>query len=211
MKKLILVLSILGSASAFAATAQRVEDLDTEVEAESMDVYEQKKMEDAAKKEAVAFDRQAKLLEQQIGQLRAESKNISSRLDRQGDKFKRIYKLAAEAQAKAKTLELQRNALKRKTEALQSRIEQSQSRLTSAEEFQRSLGNEIREKTSEERDLKVRLQAADTRIQRAQNAIRNLRKQQRHLSDNNARLQQKVAARSRTAEQLEEQSLENDL
>ncbi len=211
MKKFILILAIACGTPAFAASAQRVEDLDTEVEAEQMDVFEQRKMEDAAHKEALAFDRQAKELEQQINQLKSESKNISSRLDRQGDKFKRIYKLAADAQRKAKALEVKRNQMKAKSEALQARIDQSQSRLTSAEEFQRALGKEIREKSTEERDLKIRLQAAETRIQRAQAAIKQLRKQQRRLSDNNTRLENRVATRSAMALSLEEQALEKDL
>ena len=53
--------------------------------------------------------------------------------------------------------------------------------------------------------------AADIRIQRAQAVIKRMRQQQRRLSDANQRLEQKVASRVRTAEQLEEQSLENDL
>jgi chromosome segregation ATPase len=211
MKKYILVLSIISSLPAFAAPGHKVDDLDTEVEAEQLDVYEQRKMEDAARLEAIAFEKQAKKLEGQIKNLREESGTISKRLDNQGDKFKRIYKLAGEAERKAKAMELQRNQLKAKSEVLQGRVEQAQSRLSSAEDLQRSMAKEIRDQQSEQRDLSQRLKAADTRIQRAQAAIKNLRKQQRRLSDNNQRMSQKVSARVARAEKLEEQSLENDL
>lgn len=211
MKKFILALALISGLPAMASTSQKVDELDTEVEAEQLDVYEQRQMEDAARKEAIQFDRQAKQLEQQINSLRAESKNISSRLDRQGTQFKRIVKLAADADRKAKGLERQRNQLKAKSESLQARISQSESRLQSAEEFQRQLSQDIREKNQEQRDLNQRLRAADTRIQRAQAAIKRMRAQQRRLSQTNTRLQDKVASRSRAADRLEERSLENDL
>lgn len=208
----ILTFTFLVSLQAFADKIEsKVEDLNTEVEAEQMEVYDNKLLDQQARQEAAALERQSRSLEAQMQQLREESKNLSTRIGHEQERYVRLSKLAREAQVQARRVEFQRNKLKSQVESLRAKTDQSKSRLQSAEELTRSMSKEIREQNRERAQLLARQRAADQKIQKAARDIKRLRAQQHRLNDDNNRLQQSVAGRENRARMMDEKSLASEL
>ena len=97
MKKWILVFSL--AAVQAQAYADKAEDLDTAVEAETMEVYDQQKLDQQAKKEMAELDRQVKGLERESQRLRNESQSLTKRIESNQERYKRLAKLTRDAES----------------------------------------------------------------------------------------------------------------
>jgi chromosome segregation ATPase len=157
MNKLVLALALVLSFHGLKAHADKLEDLGTEVEAEEMESFDQKAMEDAQRKETAQNEQKTRDLEKQIDRLKAENRSISKRVESQTDRFNRVYKQARETEALAKKFEAQRNQTKAQLDAARSRTQQAQNRLQSATELKKSLTREIAQQERETRSLKQKL------------------------------------------------------
>ena len=135
MKYLILALTLMASRHSFATPADKVEDLNTEVEAEQMEVYDQKAMDQQARKETDALTRESHNLEAKMKQLSNETKTLSQRIGNQQEHYVKVAKLARETEAQSRKLQVQRDRLKSQLDTIKARADQSQSRLQSAEEL----------------------------------------------------------------------------
>ena len=211
MKYLILALSILASGHAFADNAAKVEDLSTEVEAEQMEVMDQKGIDAAAKKEAAALERQSSHLNAQMKQLQNESSTLSQRIGYAQEHYAKVAKLARETEMQSNKLKANRDQMKNRLESIKAKSDQAASRLKSAEELQASLTKEIRDQEREKAKLEARQRDADAKLQRAARNIKKLRTQQRKMSQQNNRIQQKVAGSEERALTLQDTSLDSEL
>ncbi|NJL24571.1 MAG: hypothetical protein HC902_04970 [Calothrix sp. SM1_5_4] len=139
MKRWIIAAALIAALPyAHAANNEKVEDLGIEAEAEEMSLFDQKKLEEQARKESAELEKQAKSLERQIQRMRSESESISKRIDSQSDRFDRMAKIARETESVAKKFEAQRNKLKARLDSLRARTQQAESRLQSARELQKT-------------------------------------------------------------------------
>ncbi len=199
MKYLILTLTVFANAQAFAAAAEKVEDLGTEVEAEQMEIYDQKQINIQARKETEALTRETHALEKKMQQLLAEGKTLNERIGNQQEHFAKVAKLARETEGQARKLQAQRDRLKSRLDVLKARTDQAHSRMQSAEDLNRNLSKELRDQDHEMSQLLGRQRAAEERIQRAARDTKRLRSEQRRVSVRNTGLQQKVEARESRA------------
>jgi len=211
MKYLILTLSFLGSMQAFAENAAKVEDLSTEVEAEQMEVYDNKAMDNQAKREAVALEKQSVRLQAQMKALQNESSTLTTRIGYAQEHYAKVAKLARETELQARKLQASRDRVKAQLDGIKARTEQVSSRLKSAEELEKNLNKEIRDQSRERSQLESRQRAADQKLQRAARNIKKLRSQQRNLGQQNNRIQGKVAGSEERALTLDDNSLESEL
>lgn len=191
----------------FKAHADKVDDLSTEAEAEELEVYDQKQIETAQRKETLDNEKKSRSLEQQIKQIRHENQNLGNRIDRQSDRYTKAQRRAQEVEGQHRKLSLQRDQLKNQLDSLRSRTQQAQNRAQSAEELKKSLHQELRQHELEKRDLNAQLRSAERRLEKAQRAIKSARERQKRLSQEKNRLQNKTAATVERARRLEERSL----
>lgn len=208
MKNWMLALSVLASTQAFA---NNVEDLSTDVETEQLEVYDQKAMDQQARKETVALERQSQRLEAQMKQLQIESTTLSQRIGFAQEHYAKVAKLARETEGQSHKLQAQRDKLKAQLDAIKARSNQAQSRLQSADELAKNLNKDIRDQSREKSQLEARQRGADAKLQRAARNIKKLRNQQRNMSQNNSRIQQKAAGSEERALTMDESSLESEL
>lgn len=200
MNKWILALLLLGSFQAYAATP--ADDLDAEVETEQMDVYDQKAMEEQARKEAKELERQTRQLEAQIKQLRKEGNSLNQRIDFQGERFQKTLRLAQETERKAKLLEGQRDALKHQLDNMQTRTQTQKQRLDTAQEMEANLNKELQEQYREKAQLTNKLKQAELSIERSTRAMKLKRERLQKLSKDNRRLQERVATAELRAKRI---------
>ena len=194
MKLWIIALAILASGQTFAENkTDKVDDLGAEVEAEQMEVYDQKAMDEQARQETRALDQEARSLENQMKHLRLEASTLSQRIGNEQEHYKKVAKLSRDAQVEAKKLEKQRDRLKTQLESLRARTEQSKNRLQAAEELKRGLNKELHDQNREKEQLLSKQRIADQRAKRAAQEIKKARNDQRRVGQQTSRIQQKIA------------------